>query len=203
MNQDKKFWNNLANIYNKMFANQKAYQKMYSLIRESLTKDLKVLEIGTASGMIARAISGKAKEIQAIDFSEKMIAKAKEITKEKNIIFSVQDSNSLEFENQSFDVVIIANVLHIIKKPEKTLKEIARVLKNGGILIAPTFVWKEISFLGRIQKFVMLRRGFPIYSEWNSEEYLEFLKENGFSCTKRETIKWSFNICYAECKKRI
>ncbi|PID31069.1 MAG: hypothetical protein CR982_00440 [Candidatus Cloacimonadota bacterium] len=202
MSGDKLFWNKLANIYNKMFENKKAYQKIYSLIRESVNKEMKVLEVGTATGMIARAISPKVKEVFAIDFSDKMIVKAKEITKEKNIFFSIQDSSNLQFKDSSFDLVIIANVLHIIKDPEKILGEIKRVLKSDGILIAPTFMWKELNLLGKIQKFVMVRRGFPIYSQWNREEYISFLEKNGLICIKKESINWSFNICYVECKKR-
>ncbi len=201
MSKDKKFWGNLSNSYNRMFENRKPYKKMYDLMREALNKDMKVLEIGTASGLVARAVSNKVKEVYAIDFSKEIIKKAKEISKEKNIYFSVGDSNSLEFKDKSFDAVIIANVLHIIKNPENTLKEINRVLKDDGILIAATYVWKEISLLGKFQKFIMMRKGFPIYSEWSTKEYLDFLKQNDFTCTKQETIQWSFNICYAECKK--
>ncbi len=201
MNKDKLFWGNLSNIYNRMFEKRKTYRKMYSLMRESVQKEMKVLDVGTASGLVARAIADRTKEVHGIDFSKEMIAKAKELTKEENIYFSVQDSEALEFEDKSFDVVIIANVLHILKKPEITLKEINRVLKDDGLLIAPTFVWKEITLMGRLQKFVMRRRNFPIYSQWDSEEYIAFLKQNGFSCIRKETLKWHFNICYTECKK--
>lgn len=199
MKKDKLFWDNLANIYNFMFANSKAYKKMYSLMKESLTKDMKVLEIGCASGLVSRAISKNVKEIYAIDYSKEMISKAKEITKESNIYFSIQDSNNLEFEDKLFDVVIISNVLHILEKPENCLKEIKRVLKNEGLLIAPTFLWKEVTTFGKIQKLFGRLKKFPIHSEWDSHEYLNFLNENGFSCRKKEIIKNSFSICYVEC----
>ncbi len=202
MNKDKLFWGHIAKIYNRMFQNQKTYAKMYALMRESLSNDMKVLEIGTASGLMARAVADKVQSVHAIDFSEEMIKQAQAITTANNIVFSVQDGNALSFADQSFDCVIISNVLHIVQQPEKMLQEIKRVLKADGLLIAPTFVWKEISWIGRLQKFVMERKKFPIYSEWNSQEYLDFLEENGFSCVKNETLKWHFNICYAECKKQ-
>ena len=50
----------------------------------------------------------------------------------------------LPFEKNSFDVVIISNALHIIPNPEKVLSEIARVLKTGGLLIAPNFVHENL-----------------------------------------------------------
>ena len=36
-------------------------------------------------------------------------------------------------------MVIVSNALHIIPQPEKALQEIKRVLKDDGVLIAPTF----------------------------------------------------------------
>ena len=36
-------------------------------------------------------------------------------------------------------MVLIANALHVMPEPEKALKEIDRVLKDKGILIAPEF----------------------------------------------------------------
>ncbi|PID28050.1 MAG: methyltransferase type 11 [Candidatus Cloacimonadota bacterium] len=201
MTKDKKFWDKLAKSYNKLFENDKSYRKMYALMRENLNKNMKVLEIGTASGITARAVSDKVKDVSAVDFSEKMIEKAKSITEEKNISFAVMDAADLHYPDKSFDAVIIANVLHIVEKPENVLKEIKRVLKDDGMMIAPNFMWKETGFIGKIQKFIMIKRGFPVYSEWNSEEYTEFLRQNYFSCIKRETIKWNFNICYVECMK--
>ena len=38
-----------------------------------------------------------------------------------------------------FDVVIVSNALHIVPHPEKSPAEIRRVLKDDGVLIAPTF----------------------------------------------------------------
>lgn len=200
MKKDKLFWDNLANIYNFMFANSKAYKKMYSLMKENLTTDMKILEVGCASGLVSRAISKNVHKIYAIDYSKDMISKAKEITKESNINFSIQDCNNLEFENKFFDVVIISNVLHILEKPENCLKEIKRVLKDEGLLIAPTFLWKEVTTFGKIQKIFGRLKKFPIHSEWDTKEYLDFLNNNGFYCIRKENIKNSFNICYVECK---
>ncbi len=200
MNKDKSFWDGLAKIYNGMLEKGKAYLKLYSLIRGSLTKDMNVLEIGTGTGMIARAVSQYAASVLAIDYSDKMIEEANKIKHDENIIFSVEDSESLKSKDKTFDAVIISNVLHVLKNPEKTLKEVKRVLKNNGILIAPTYMWKELSLLGKIQRFVMIRRGFPIYSQWKTEEYLSFLEKENFSVVKHKTIKGFFNICYVECR---
>ena len=53
---------------------------------------------------------------------------------------------SLSYAGNSFDVVIVSNALHIVPQPEKALAEKSdRVLKDDGVLIAPTFTHAENS----------------------------------------------------------
>ncbi len=203
MSEDRNFWGKLAGSYNKMFKASKAYKKMYDLMNDTLKKDMTILEIGTATGLVARAVSDSVKTVYAIDFSEDMINQAKKITEQDNINYEVQDSSELKFKDKFFDAVIISNVLHIVENPAHCLNQISRVLKDDGILIAPTFMWKEISLLGKIQKIIMMKKKFPIYHIWNTDEYIEFLSQNGFKCTYHKTIKNSFNICYVECKTNL
>ena len=61
-----------------------------------------------------------------------MIEKAKKNYNSTKLHFSVQDARTLPYADQSFDVVIIANALHIMPEPEKALSEIKRVLKDDG-----------------------------------------------------------------------
>ncbi len=195
------FWEKVAGIY-EMLDKTKVYQQLYKLIRANITTDLDVLDVGCASGLISRAIADQAKKVYAVDYSKKMIDKAKEQNTKDNIYYSVQDSTNLEFENKAFDLVIIANVLHIVKNPEDCLREIKRVLKDNGTLIAPIYIWKNLSFKGKILGLLTKLRGIPTPMKWDSEEYINFLKQNGFSCTKHIIIEASINMCYVECKLR-
>ena len=43
--------------------------------------------------------------------------------------------------------------------------------------------------------------GFPLHSKWTSEEYLEFLRENGWTVQKSTVLKASFPLAYTECVK--
>ena len=62
----------------------------------------------------------------------------------------------LPYADKSFDVVIVSNALHIVPQPEKALAEIRRVLKDDGVLIAPTFTHAENSFTGQGQGIFFL-----------------------------------------------
>ena len=70
---------------------------------------------------------------------------------------------------------------HIVPQPEKALQEIKRVLKDDGVLIAPTFTHAGNSFSGKVRAFFMKLAGFPLHSKWTSEDYLRFLSQNGWT----------------------
>ena len=90
---------------------------------------------------------------------------------------------------------------HIVPQPENALAEIKRVLKDEGILIAPTFTHAGNSFPGKVKAFFMKLAGFPLHSKWTSEEYLSFLRQNGWTVRKSAVLKASFPLTYAECVK--
>lgn len=128
MEKEKNYWNRVSRFYNKMFDTQSAYKEMYAFIKEPLREYMHVLEAGTGTGLVAREIAGGVQKVNAVDFSKKMIEKAKSIKHASNINYSCADIFQLPFKDGSFDAVITANILHIIPNPEKALQEIGRVL---------------------------------------------------------------------------
>ena len=136
-------WNIFAPVYEFSMRSQKnIYDFLYARIGE-VAKNKDVLELATGPGMIARHIAPAAKSVMATDFAPKMIETALKAKNPDNLSFEVADATSLRFANNSFDVVVIANALHIIPNPEKALEEIRRVLKRDGLLIAPNFFFRE------------------------------------------------------------
>ena len=201
MREHKNFWDRNARIYNRfMRKDREAYEKIYELIRP-IVKAKTVLELATGTGLIAQNIVNAAALVEATDASEKMIAEAKRGNRSAKLHFSVQDMFCLPYANNSFDAVIVSNALHIVPQPEKALQEIKRVLKNDGVLIAPTFTHAENSFSGKVRAFFMKLAGFPLHSRWTSEEYLSFLRQNGWAVRKSVILKASFPLTYTECVK--
>ena len=140
------FWDKIAGRYDRfMRKDRAAYEEMYKLIRP-VVKAKTVLELATGTGLIAKHIVNAAAHIEATDASPDMITEAKRGNYSAKLRFSVQDMFSLPYASKSFDVVIVSNALHIVPQPEKSLREIKRVLKDDGVLIAPTFTHAENSF---------------------------------------------------------
>ncbi len=197
----KTFWDRTAKSYDHfMKKDHKAYKQMYSLIYP-VVRHKQVLELATGTGLIAKHIVRSADHIEATDASQEMIEQAKQGVKSTKLYFSVQDMFHLPYADQSFDVVIVVNALHIVPEPEKALSEIRRVLKDDGVLVAPTFTHADNAFFGKVKAFFMKLAGFPLHSKWTSADYLSFLRENGWIARKSTVLKASFPLTYAECVK--
>ena len=201
MRNSQNFWDKNAGRYDRfMRKDAAAYEQMYELLRP-VVRQKTVLELATGTGLIAKHIVRYADHIEATDASQEMIEQAKQGVKSAKLYFSVQDMFHLPYADQSFDVVIVVNALHIVPEPEKALSEIRRVLKDDGVLVAPTFTHADNAFFGKVKAFFMKLAGFPLHSKWTSHEYLAFLRENGWTVQKSTVLKASFPLAYAECVK--
>ena len=201
MKNRRNFWDRTAKIYDRfMRRNAAAYDRMYALLRP-VVRDKTVLELAAGTGLIAKHIANAAEYIEVTDASEQMIRQAERENHAENLHFSVQDMFCLPYADAAFDLVIVSNALHIVPQPEKSLREIKRVLKDDGVLIAPTFTHAENSFPGKVKAFFMNLAGFPLHSKWTSEEYLKFLQQNDWTVRKSVVLKASFPLTYTECVK--
>ena len=201
MKKSENFWNRNAKRYDRfMRKDRAAYEKLYELIRP-VVKARTVLELAAGTGLIAKNIVRATSHIEVTDASEEMIAEAKRNNRSAKLHFSVRDMFCLPYADKSFDVVIVSNALHIVPQPERALAEIRRVLKDDGVLIAPTFTHGNSTLQGRIKLFFMKLAGFPLNSRWSSADYLAFLRQNGWTVRKSTMLKASFPLTYAECVK--
>ena len=93
---------------------------------------------------------------------------------------------------------LIANCLHIVPNPEKVLSEIERVMKTGGLLIAPNFIERKIASPNLWQK-LLFKLGVRFEHQWTSEQYKNFLESNGWKITASEVVPGRIDLMYVEC----
>ena len=201
---NKGFWNRYAKLYDfeiNRFSG-KAYAEMYRLMADILSFDMTVLEVATGTGLIAINIAAHVRHVVATDFSPKMIEAAKKKKAPANIRFSVEDATALSFADNTFDAVIITNALHIMPDPVKVLSNISRVLKPKGLLIAPTYSHGHIrestwNLNAKILKLI----GFETYSKWKPDEYVAFIRQNGFQVDRWQVLRAAFPLVYLEARQ--
>lgn len=111
----------------------------------------KVLEVGVGTGKSIQYYP-KGIEVTAIDFSEKMLEKAKAKAKQldKKVDLRLMDAHKLEFPDETFDTIVTTCVFCSVPDPIKGLKEIQRVLKKGGQIIMLEHVRRKNPFIGKI-----------------------------------------------------
>ena len=198
---NKKIWDLYAPIYElAMRSDKKVYQFMYDRIPERI-RGKEVLEIATGPGLLAKHVASAASSMIATDYSDGMIAEAKKGDYPQNLKFEVADAAALPYEDDSFDVVLNANALHVMPQPEKALQEIDRVLRKDGLLIAPNFVEHKAGFISRLWSGILNLAGVRFDHQWTGDEYLAFLERNGWQVTFRKEMSARITLMYTECEK--
>ena len=101
-----------------------------------ITKDLKILEIGSGKGHLLNYFHRKGYDITGIEINESLIDESQKMHGKLHLV-SVK-SEILPFLDNSFDVVISFDVFEHIPNSERHLKEVNRVLRDGGCYLLQT-----------------------------------------------------------------
>ncbi len=198
----KSFWENFAFIYDiAMKRAEKSDTAAAEYIADFLNKDFCMLEAACGTGRFSCVIAKYVKELISCDYADNMVKETRKKAERRgihNIKCSVQDITRLEFEDNTFDAVMAANVLHLLPEPERAIKELKRVLKPGGLVIIPNYINAErkskvfLRFIGLL--------GFKPKSEWNKNEFLNFLRENNLEVLDYKVFEYDSPLCVAVMK---
>jgi ArsR family transcriptional regulator len=92
-----------------------------------------VLDAGSGDGTMAQLLAPRSKTVTCLDRSEKMVEAARaRLAKAKNVTVSMGDVHELPFPPESFDHVMLFNILTQATTPSRVITEAARVLRKGG-----------------------------------------------------------------------
>jgi SAM-dependent methyltransferase len=135
-----------------LFADGKAYERLMGrwsrLVGEKFLdwldapKNLKWLDAGCGNGAFTEVLiaRGAPAAVTGVDPSEGQLAFARERPGAKRAEFRRADAQALPFPDNSFDAATMALVLVFIPDPLKAARELARVVRRGGI--AATYMWE-------------------------------------------------------------
>jgi ArsR family transcriptional regulator len=98
-----------------------------------------VLDAGAGDGAIAQLLAPRARTITCLDQSETLIEAARvRLARFGHVRCQVGDLHQLPFPADSFDQVLLFNVLTYLQAPARAVAECGRVLRPGGSLMLVT-----------------------------------------------------------------
>lgn len=120
----------------------------------------------------------RAGRVLCTDMSLPMLAQAQKKAWRQgvtNIKFARRDLLDLPKEDGLFDVVIAANVLHLLEQPQKAVRSLLGAVKPGGKLLVPTFLLGETRPVFRLTIGAYGLLGFRYCHAFTLESYREML----------------------------
>ncbi|HMV08096.1 MAG TPA: arsenite methyltransferase [Cyclobacteriaceae bacterium] len=144
-----------------------------------------VVDLGSGAGndaFVARSIAGEKGKVIGIDFTDKMVEKAK-INAEKlgytNVEFRQGDIENMPLAGNIADVVVSNCVLNLVPNKQQAFAETFRILKKGG-----HFSVSDIVLVGDLpeglQKSAEMYAG-CVAGAIQKDDYLSIIQQTGFS----------------------
>lgn len=178
----------------------KAERLAVTKLLQPTPKKGKIIDIGAGFGRLMPVYGRYFDQCILLDSSQKMLQKAKKKIKRENVRFVKAKAEKLPFKDQTFDVALIVRTLHHLKKPEKAIKEISRILKPGGYLILEfankihlksvlrNFLGRKISyFLSHLPKEISTHREVP-FRNYHPSHIRSLLFANHFNIVKTLSV---------------
>jgi len=136
----------------------------------------RILEVGVGTG-ISLPQYRRSTRLTGIDISDAMLDKARDRVRDLGLSnvedIRVMDAETLDFPDDSFDVVVAQYVVTAVPNPERALDEWARVVRPGGEIVITTRVGADTGMRGAIEKALMpvtSRLGFRTEFSWRRYE---------------------------------
>lgn len=148
------FWNRIAEKYARdTIADEASYQRKIEATRARMTPASVVVEFGCGTGTTAVAHAPFVARIDAVDIAENMLAIGRSRAAEagvENVTFHRATVEGFEAAPQSYDMVMMHSLLHLLDDPAGAVAKAAGLLKPGGWLVSSTALIGEDG-MGRIR----------------------------------------------------
>ncbi|MAU09222.1 MAG: hypothetical protein CL607_05325 [Anaerolineaceae bacterium] len=167
-----------------------------------LSGDESVLEVGIGTGRIALPLAPFVSSIYGADISLKMLQRLVEKRGDEEVFPAIGDAHTLPYAENSFDVVLVTHVFHLVEDPVAVLAEIGRVLKPDGFL------------LHTFGSYANSKEMLPIVNAWRDNSVPtprpvkwsnidDFFPENGWQVVRSDELKYEYHTSPAEFLERV
>lgn len=158
------YWTQASDNYGRIIDDElnsfrPAVWKSIILGEVATNKPLNILDVGTGPGFFSIILSQAGHEVTGIDCSKGMLEIAKKNAKKHGVwpVLKIMDSQELNFEDNSFDLILSRNVTWTLKNPTAVYESWYRILKPGGKLLIFDANWHHHYFDDELMKEVKFR----------------------------------------------
>ncbi len=118
--------------------------------------ELRVLDVGTGTGVMARLMAAMGQQVTGVDLSPMMLDAARTRAQELGLPTTYVEgrAEALPFADDTFDLVFSRHLLWTLPRPRKALREWARVTRPGGIVAVADGWWEEPGFEMQVRRAI-------------------------------------------------
>lgn len=185
------FWDRVAPLYDAFenTVNRASYEGTALAVAQMIGPGDEVLECACGTGAISAAIAPACARLVATDYSDGMLAQArKKLAKRSNVTVEQADITALPYADDSFDVAVAGNVIHLLPDPEQALRELARVVRPGGTIILPTYIEPLTRKQGMIPA-LLARLGVGFERRFTQASYRAFVEGMGYAEARYRLVR--------------
>ena len=111
---------------------------------------LELVDIGTGTGALLPLLAATGARVTAVDASAAMLTRARALCEREgldDVVFEQADIQDLPFADDRFDAAYCSMVLHHVARPGRALREMARVVRPGGLVVVMAFTRHNLVWL--------------------------------------------------------
>ncbi len=166
------FWDQVAEKYSQQpIADLETYERKLKITQAHMENSMQVLEFGCGTGSTALKHAPYASRIVATDLSNGMLEVGRNRALEagiNNVIFEQSGIEDFTAPDESFDMVLALNLLHLVPDRKHALAKINKLLKPGGIFVSSTVCLAD--------RMWFVRPVIPVMQWLGKAPYVSFIK---------------------------
>ena len=133
-----------------------------TLRKHGIEEGARVLDVACGAGLVALPLAKAGYRVEGVDLAEGALEVARQRTPEgTDATFRLGDALALDAEADTYDAVLLLDMLEHVEEPGRALAEAARVVRPGGVVLFNTFNQTPLSWLIAVHGFKFVVRDAP------------------------------------------